>query len=58
MKKKGENNQSTKRDLSNFGLATVFFCLFFLPSLNTGELRNMLSVNLSPRLILLFKKKK
>lgn len=31
----------------------VIFFFFFRPSLNTGELRNVVSVNLSPRLILL-----
>ena len=44
-------------DLANSGLVTFFFCFFFL-SLNTGERRNELSVNLSPRLILLLEKKK
>lgn len=41
--------------ICDFGFVTVFFCFFFL-SLNMGELRNVLSVNLSPRLILLLKK--
>lgn len=53
-----KNNQSVKMELFIFGLVSVFFCFFFLRSLNTGELKNMLSVNLSPRLILLSQKKK
>ena len=57
MQVKKKKNQSTKMDLANSGLVTFFFCFFFL-SLNTGERRNELSVNLSPRLILLLEKKK
>lgn len=56
VKKNKIKNQSTKMDLANYGLVT-FFCRFFLLSLNTGERRNELSVNLSPRLILLLQKK-
>lgn len=57
VKKNKIKNQSTKMDLANYGLVT-FFCRFFLLSLNTGERRNELSVNLSPRLILLLQKKR